>query len=125
MTTLQERGARLFVATSKPRAFAERILAHFGLQEYFYAIHGSELDGTRSDKGDLIAHVLKAESLSPGLTVMVGDRAYDILGAKAHGVFPVGVLWGYGSYDELVAAGAAALCAQPETLGRISAVWPA
>jgi len=71
------------------------------------------------DKGDLIAHVLKAESLSPHSTVMVGDRAHDIVGAKAHGVFPIGVLWGYGSYDELIAAGATTLCEQPEMLDKI------
>jgi phosphoglycolate phosphatase len=118
LTTL--RGHALpFVTTSKPRVFAERIGEHFGLKEYFCAIYGSELDGTRSDKSDLVAHVLKAESLSPHSTVMVGDRAHDIVGAKAHGVFPIGVLWGYGSYDELVAAGATTLCEQPEMLAKI------
>jgi phosphoglycolate phosphatase len=118
LTTL--RGHPLpFVTTSKPRVFAERIGEHFGLKEYFCAIYGSELDGTRSDKSDLVAHVLKAESLSPHSTVMVGDRAHDIVGAKAHGVFPIGVLWGYGSYDELVAAGATTLCEQPEMLAKI------
>ncbi len=116
LITLRGRGALLFVTTSKPRVFAERIVEHFGLKEYFCAVYGSELDGTRSDKGDLIAHVLQAESLSPHSTVMVGDRAHDIVGAKAHGVFPIGVLWGYGSSDELIAAGATTLCAKPETL---------
>jgi phosphoglycolate phosphatase len=116
LTTLRGRGALLFVTTSKPRVFAERIVEHFGLKEYFCAVYGSELDGTRSDKGELIAHVLQAESLSPHSTVMVGDRAHDILGAKAHAVFPIGVLWGYGSSDEFIAAGATTLCAKPETL---------
>jgi phosphoglycolate phosphatase len=116
LTTLRGRGALLFVTTSKPRVFAERIVEHFGLKEYFCAVYGSELDGTRSDKGDLIAHVLQAESLSPHSTVMVGDRAHDVVGAKVHGVFPIGVLWGYGSSDELIAAGATTLCAKPETL---------
>jgi phosphoglycolate phosphatase len=119
LTTLRARGALLFVTTSKPHVFAERIVEHFGLKEYFCAIYGSELDGTRSDKVDLVAHVLKAESLSPHATAMVGDRAHDIVGAKAHGVFPIGVLWGYGSYDELVAAGATTLCEQPEILAKI------
>lgn len=119
LTTLQNHGTPLFVATSKPRVFAERIVEYLGLQKYFRAVYGSELDGTRSDKGHLIAHVLEAESLSPDWTVMVGDRAYDILGAKAQGVFPVGVLWGYGSSDELIAAGATTLCAQPEALDNI------
>jgi phosphoglycolate phosphatase len=118
LTTLQERGALLFVATSKPRVFAERIVEHFGLKKHFCAVYGGELDGARSDKG-LIAYVLKADSLSPDSTVMVGDRAHDIMGAKAQGVFPVGVLWGYGSYDELIAAGATTLCEQPEMLDEI------
>jgi phosphoglycolate phosphatase len=119
LTTLRRRGALLFVTTSKPRVFAERIVEHFGLKEYLCAIYGSELDGTRSDKVDLVAHVLQTESLSPHSTVMVGDRAHDIVGAKANGVFPIGVLWGYGSYDELVAAGATTLCQQPEMLDKI------
>jgi phosphoglycolate phosphatase len=110
---------RCFSSPLQPRVFAERIVEHFGLKEYFCAIYGSELDGTRSDKVDLVAHVLKAESLSPPSTAMVGDRAHDIVGAKAHGVFPIGVLWGYGSYDELVAAGATTLCEQPKMLAKI------
>jgi phosphoglycolate phosphatase len=93
LTTLRERGALLFVATSKPRVFAEQIVKYFRLQKYFCAVYGSELDGARSNKADLIAHVLEDASLSPHSTVMVGDRAHDILGAKAQRVFPVGVLW--------------------------------
>ena len=119
LTTLRGRGALLFVTTSKPGVFAERIVEYFGLKEYFCAIYGSELDGTRSDKVDLVAHVLKTESLSPHATAMVGDRAHDIMGAKASGVFPIGVLWGYGSHDELVAAGATTLCEQPDMLDKI------
>lgn len=92
LTLLQGRGARLFVATSKPRVFALRIVEYFGLQKYFYAVYGSELDGIRSGKSDLIAHVVEAEFLSSRSTVMVGDRAHDILGAKAQGVFPVGAM---------------------------------
>jgi phosphoglycolate phosphatase len=119
LTTLRGRGAVLFVATSKPQIFAERIVEHFGLKDYFRAVYGSELDGTRSDKSDLIEHILKAESLSSQSTFMVGDRAHDIVGAKTHGVFSLGVLWGYGSYDELVTAGATVLCEKPAMLDRI------
>src|SRR5262244_2643320 len=111
LTTLRRSGATLFVATSKPQIFAQRIVEHFGLMDYFRAVYGSELDGTHSNKSDLIAHVLKSESLSPHATAIVG--------AKTHGVFPIGVLWGYGSYDELIAAGATALCAQPPLLNDI------
>src|SRR5262249_46111474 len=119
LTTLRGSGAALFVATSKPHVFAKHTVEHFGLMDYFSAVYGSELDGTHSNKSDLIAHVLKSESLSPHATAMVGDRAHDIVGAKAHSVFPIGVLWGYGSYDELIAAGATALCAQPALLNDI------
>src|SRR5262245_50879164 len=119
LTALRGSGAALFVATTKPQVFAKRIVEHFGLMNYFRAVYGSELDGTRSNKSDLIAHVLKSESLSPHTTAMVGDRAHDIVGAKAHGVFPIGVLWGYGSYGELITAGATALCAHPARLNDI------
>jgi phosphoglycolate phosphatase len=119
LTTLQEHGARLFVTTSKPLVFAQRIMEYFGLQKYFCAVYGSELNGSRSNKSELIAHVLKAAFLSSHSTVMVGDRAHDIWGAKAHRLFSIGVLWGYGSYDELEMAGATALCERPETLDKI------
>ena len=106
-------GAVLIVATSKPEAFAQRIIEHFGLGKHIHAIYGSELDGTRSDKSELISHVLKAQGLSPSSTTMIGDRSHDMIGAKAHGVFGVGALWGYGSREELLAAGASALCEGP------------
>ncbi len=108
---------RLFVATSKPRAFAERIVEYFGLAQFFRAVYGSELNGVNADKKDLLAYLLRAESLSPAITVMVGDRAHDVLGARANRLFSVGVLWGYGSTEELVSAGADALCEAPRALG--------
>ena len=119
LTALRGSGAALFVATSKPQVFAQRIVEHFGLMDYFRGVYGSELDGTRSNKSDLIAHVLKSESLSPHMTVMVGDRAHDIAGARTQGVLPIGALWGYGSYDELIVAGATALCTHPARLNDI------
>ena len=113
---LRERGAAFYVATSKPGVFAERIIRHFDLDGCFRAIYGSELDGTRSHKTELIAHILHAQSLPRETTVMVGDRAQDIAGATANGVLAIGALWGYGSRDELVAAGAEVLCAEPALL---------
>lgn len=106
-------GAVLIVATSKPQAFAERIVEHFGFGKHIRAIYGSAFDGTRSDKTELISHVLKTQGISPESTTMIGDRSYDMVGAKAHGVFGVGALWGYGSREELLAAGASALCDAP------------
>lgn len=119
LADLQEAGAILFVATSKPYVFADRILSHFDLKRFFRAIYGSEFDGTNANKGQLIAHLLKTESLSPSATVMVGDRAHDVIGALTNGVTPIGALWGYGSCRELTAAGAAALCEHPSLLGQV------
>jgi phosphoglycolate phosphatase len=114
---LQDDGQLLFVATSKPTVFAERIVEHFGMARFFRAVYGSELNGVNADKRDLLAHVVRAESLASVDTAMVGDRAHDVLGALANGLFSVGVLWGYGSREELVAAGAGALCDVPSALG--------
>lgn len=122
LSRLIERGAILHVATSKPAVFARRIIDHFGLAGYFRGIHGSELDGTRSNKADLIEHLLRTESISPRAAVMVGDRAQDIDGAKRNGLPAIGVLWGYGSREELLAAGADTLCEQPVLL--TEAVFP-
>jgi phosphoglycolate phosphatase len=116
---LRDRGLLLFVATSKPRMFAERIVDYFGLGRFFRAVYGSELNGANADKKDLLAHLLRVESLPPTDTVVVGDRAHDILGARANGLFSVGVLWGYGSREELVLAGADALCDEPKALGAL------
>ena len=119
LEALKASGAALFVATSKPLPYAERIIRHFGLDRYFGAVYGSGFDGSLSNKAELIAHILKAESLSPEETRMVGDRSHDIVGAKANGVQPIGVLWGYGSRDELLAAGAKILCEEPAFLSRL------
>jgi phosphoglycolate phosphatase len=118
LEALKASGAALFVATSKPLPYAERIIRHFGLDRYFGAVYGSGFDGTLSKKSELIAHILKAESLLPEETSMVGDRSHDVVGAKANGVRPIGVLWGYGSRDELEAAGATILCREPTMLSR-------
>jgi phosphoglycolate phosphatase len=86
------------------------------LSAYFDATHGSELDGTRAGKRELIAHVLASARLVPAMTCMIGDREHDMRGAVANGVRAVGALWGYGSRDELLAAGASCLCERPSGL---------
>jgi phosphoglycolate phosphatase len=113
---LTSRGATLYVATSKPTIYAARIIEHFGLSRYFRRVYGSELDGTRSNKAELIAHLLRAESLPAASAVMIGDRSHDMVGARANNVFAIGVLWGYGSREELLGAGAAVLCERPALL---------
>ena len=104
---------RLFVATSKMRAYTLRILAHFDLSGYFDGAYGSEPDGTLGEKADLIRHVLAAERLRAGETLMVGDRKYDMAGARANGCLAAGVTYGYGSAAELTEAGADFLCRSP------------
>lgn len=97
-------GRALYVATSKPHVYARRILAHFGLAGYFQRIHGSELDGRRTDKQALIAHILEQEGLDAADTLMIGDRCFDIDGAHANGLAAVAVRYGYGSARELADA---------------------
>ena len=113
---LRASGARLLVVTAKPEGFAREIVRHFALGEFFDAVYGPSEDGVLHDKAELIAHVLRAERLSPEHTVMIGDRAQDVLGARANGARAIGALWGYGSRDELAAAGAHALAAEPREL---------
>jgi len=118
LSGLRSSGYRMFVATSKPKAFADRIVEHFGLSPYFEAIYGSELDGTRSDKSDLLGWVVAQERLSPSETVMVGDRSHDIAGGRKNGMATLGVLYGYGTMAELLEAGADDLCQSPTDLTR-------
>jgi phosphoglycolate phosphatase len=114
--SLSAKGYILVLATSKPHVFARSILAHFGLDRHFAAIHGAELDGRNDNKGDLIAHILATERVYPSQAIMVGDRKYDVVGAARHGIATIGALWGHGGEVELRAAGAAALCRRPDEL---------
>ena len=116
LEALQKNGHTLYVATSKPAVYAERIIAHFGLHRYFKCIFGSELDGTRSDKTSLISHILERELIAPSETSMIGDRGHDIVGATENGIYGFGVLWGYGTKDELENSGATAFFKTPREL---------
>ena len=113
---LKETGHTLYVATSKPTVYAERIVNHFGLRGYFRGIYGSELDGSRTDKTSLVSHILQRESIVSSETFMIGDRKHDMIAAEANGVFGLGVLWGYGTREELEASGAYACITQPREL---------
>ena len=107
LDTLASSGYTLCVATSKPRVFAERILDHFGIAPYFSFVGGTGLDGSLPTKADVIAHVLAGSNITDrGTALMIGDRKYDILGAKTIGIDSAGVLYGYGDRAELEAAGA-------------------
>lgn len=104
---LKESGKRLILATSKPQPFTDRIMEHFNLAKYFEFIAGSNMDGTRSKKAEVIAYALESCGImGKSNVVMVGDREHDIIGAKTVGIDSVGVEYGYGDYDELSDAGA-------------------
>jgi len=116
LATLAARGHRMLLCTSKPKVYAERIVAHFGLAKFLGAVYGAELGGRMDDKADLMAELLAGENLAASRCVMIGDRAQDIIAANANGVRPVGVLWGYGSREELQGAGASELLNAPGEL---------
>jgi phosphoglycolate phosphatase len=109
-------GRRLFVATSKPGIYAERIIDHFKLTVYFERVFGSELDGTRSDKTDLLGYALRTTGVDPSRAVMIGDRSHDMIGARNNKMTALGVLYGYGGKQELLDAGAHHICATPQGL---------
>ncbi|MBI1451266.1 MULTISPECIES: HAD-IA family hydrolase [Acinetobacter] len=104
LQALKNQGFQLFVATAKPTIYAKQILEHFHLAQYFKVIYGSELSGERTNKGDLIAYILQQEQLKPSECMMVGDREYDILGARRNGIETIAVTYGYGSIEELAQA---------------------
>ena len=116
LTTLGYSNRRMFVATSKPHIFAERIIDHFGLTGYFERVFGSELDGTRVHKTDLLAYALEAAGVNASQALMIGDRSHDMIGAKNNGMGAIGVLYGYGSEEELIGAGASHVCATPRAV---------
>ncbi len=103
---LHDSGRRLVVTTTKAQIFAERIVGHFSLSPYLTGTYGPSLDGRMSSKTELVAHAIERHGLIPEKTVIVGDRALDIVGGKANGITTVGVSYGFGSLDELRSAGA-------------------
>ncbi|UUD62535.1 HAD family hydrolase [Pseudomonas seleniipraecipitans] len=98
---LGEQGRTLYIATSKPTVFAVEIARHFDFGRYFKGIYGSELDGTRTNKVELIKHLLEQEGLEPSDTLMIGDRKHDLIGAHSNGLNAVAVGYGFGSLEEL------------------------
>ena len=113
---LKSAGKRLMVATSKPQVYAVRILDRFGLAQYFEVAGGAELDGTRDYKDEVIEYVLaRADITDRSRVLMIGDRYNDIDGAHKTGLKCMGVLWGYGSQEELSEAGADFIAQTPQT----------
>lgn len=115
---LKAAGKSLYVATSKPQPFAERILEHFDLARYFAKVCGSDMDERRSDKALIIADALSG--IDKGRALMVGDRHYDIAGAKANGIRSCGVCFGFGSREELEEAGADFIVQRAEEIAALA-----
>lgn len=105
---LRANGHRLFVATAKPQDMAERILERFELASYFEIICGASLDKSRDSKSAVIAYLIE-QTGSTENAIMVGDTAYDVMGAKSHRIPTVGVSWGYGKVSDMENAGAIAI----------------
>lgn len=98
---LKEQGKTLLVATSKPSIYARQILEHFDLMKYFTFLSGSELDGTRVDKAEVITYTLQENKIQDlSKVIMIGDREHDIIGANKNGIDSIGVLYGYGCREE-------------------------
>lgn len=114
LAKLRDSGVKICLATSKPEIYAKQILEHFGLDGYFTAVAGSEMDGTRTKKAEVVERALMLLG-NPDIKdcVMIGDREHDVLGGAAHGLDTVGVLFGYGSREELERAGATYIAAKP------------
>ena len=119
LATLKKRGKKVVLATSKPEHYARLILEHFGIDKYFDAICGGSMDEKRNKKDEVIAYALGESKTDAADAVMVGDRYFDIDGAKANGLASVGVLFGYGDRAELEGAGADTIAADVKELEKI------
>lgn len=115
---MKRAGLKIHLATSKRANFASRILDHLKFATYFDGIHGSVPGGRLDHKPELLAHILSKHSLSPAHSLMVGDRRHDISGAHTVGMRGLGVLWGYGTREELETAGADRTVDSPADLAR-------
>ncbi len=123
LKNLKARDKTLVVATSKPEEFAVKIIDHFGLSEYFTYVCGSCMDETRSTKAEVIKYALGLCGIYEAQkeqVLMIGDRSHDIVGAKENGIESCGVLFGYGSREELESAGADYIAATVKELDELS-----
>ncbi len=113
LARLQGEGYPLYVVTSKPTVYTDRILRHFELDRFFTAVYGPELDGRFDEKRELVGFILQERCLEPRRTIMIGDRARDVESGKAHGTFTLGVTYGFGGVEEITTAGPDAICHHP------------
>ncbi|MDR1399803.1 MAG: HAD hydrolase-like protein [Treponema sp.] len=116
LKNLHEANINCIIATSKLEKYAIKVLQYFNIERYFRYVVGSNWEGTLSDKGDIIAYTIDKFKLAKEHTIMVGDRKYDIIGAKSNGIDSIGVLYGYGTKEELDKAGATYICNRVDDL---------
>ena len=116
---LKADGRRMYLATSKPEPYALEIVKHFGLWQYLDGLYGSTMTEERTKKEEVVAYALEKTGIDCGDVVMIGDRSHDIMGAKANGVKSIGVLFGYGSREELTEAGADVIAETVDDLRQI------
>ncbi len=118
-TELDEAGIKLAIASSKPGEFVKRLLSHFGFEDSFAFVSAPVIGKPEPSKYDLITAAMSALGAEPSSTAMVGDRRFDIEGAKQAGVFAVGVSYGFGTLDELESYGADHICHTPKQISEL------
>lgn len=117
---LKESGKKLILATSKPEKFTMLILEYFDLLKYFDFVAGATMDGSRGEKADVIRYALEISGIEDkSEAIMVGDRKFDILGAKENGLASIGVLYGFGDREELTEAGADYIVEKAEDIVKV------
>lgn len=117
LNLLCEKDKKIILATSKPEKFANQILEHFDLSKYFHLVIGATMDEKRSRKDEVLAYAIEKSGISDiSSAVMIGDRKFDIEAAHKYGMEAVGLLFGYGTIEELKAAGADYIAATPNEL---------
>jgi phosphoglycolate phosphatase len=116
---LNASGKKVVLATSKPEFFAKQILEHFNIDKHFSFLAGATMDSRRVEKADIIKYAFENLSDNTSFAVMIGDREFDILGAKDRGIFSIGVTYGYGNREELLTAGADYICESVEDIEKI------
>ena len=119
LDALKKDGRKLYLATSKPEPYALEIVKHFGLWQYLDGLFGSTMTEERTKKEEVVAYALENTGIDRRDVVMIGDRSHDIIGAKANGVASIGVLFGYGSREELEGAGADVIAETVDDLRQI------
>jgi phosphoglycolate phosphatase len=124
LANLHDGSIRLFVATSKPKVYADKIIEHFQLTRYFQYVYGSGLDGSLQNKINLLEFIINQTKLIPEVAAMIGDRKEDIIAGKLNGVKTIGVTYGYGGRNEISEAKPDYFCHSPNDIRDIVFNFP-